>query len=139
MSWLTNHILTWIIFLPTLGAVLCLIAPKARARQIGMVFTFMTLLLGVSLFKDYFPQDVDPDKLQQTIFGSSYGSEDSLRHVERVEWITGDKFKIEYYLGLDGLSFPLVILTGLICFLACWGSPTITTAREGLLRFVPDA
>ena len=37
MSWLTNHILTWIIFLPTLGAVLCLLAPKARSRK-GHVF-----------------------------------------------------------------------------------------------------
>ncbi|MCH8968510.1 MAG: NADH-quinone oxidoreductase subunit M [Planctomycetes bacterium] len=131
MSWLTNHILTWIIFLPTLGAVLCLLAPKARARPIAMVFTFLTLLLAVSLFKDYFPQGVAPDEVQQTIFGSSYGSEDSLRHVERAEWITGDKFKIEYYLGMDGLSFPLVILTGLIGFLACWGSHTIKKAEKG--------
>ncbi len=83
MSWITSHILTCIIFLPTLGAVLCLIAPKARARQIALVFSFMTLLLGVSLFKDYYPQDVGPEGTHQKIFGSSYGSPDSLRRRPR--------------------------------------------------------
>ena len=81
MGLLSDHILSWIIFLPTVGAVLCLLAPKHLCRRIAMVSAFLTLLLGVYLFKDYFPQQVDPDTAQQSIFGSSYGSPDSLRHV----------------------------------------------------------
>lgn len=131
MSFLAEHILTWIIFLPTIGAVLCLAAPRSLSRRLAMVFSFLTLLLGVYLFKDYFPQDGDPDRAPQTVFGSSYGSADSLRHVERADWITGDKFKIEYYLGMDGLSFPLVILTCLISFLSCWASFTVKKAEKG--------
>ena len=130
MGLLSDHILSWIIFLPTVGAVLCLLAPKHLCRRIAMVSAFLTLLLGVYLFKDYFAQQVGPDGAQQSIFGSSYGSPDSLRHVERVEWISGDKFKIEYYLGMDGLSFPLIILTCLISFLSCWASFTIKKAEK---------
>ena len=45
-----------------------------------------------------------------------------MQHVERAAWITGDNFTIEYFLGVDGLSFPLVVLTTLISFLACLAS-----------------
>lgn len=37
-------------------------------------------------------------------------------------WITGENFTIEYFLGIDGLGFPLFILTTLVAFLACLAS-----------------
>ena len=52
-------------------------------------------------------------------FGSNYGT---LHHVFRTDWISGEHFAIEYFVGIDGLSFPLVILTTLIGFLACLAS-----------------
>ena len=107
MSLFTDHILTWIIFLPTIGAVLCLLAPQNLSRRIAMIFTFATLVVGASLFKDYLPASAETEAATQQVFGASYGV---MKHVERAEWITGDKFKIEYYLGIDGLSFPLTIL-----------------------------
>ncbi len=59
MSWFTDHILTCIIFLPTVGAVLCLLAPQAHSRKIAMFFAFATLLLGAYLFKDYYPASAE--------------------------------------------------------------------------------
>ena len=74
MGLLSDHILSLIIFMPTMGALLCLVAPKHLCRRIAMLSAFLTLLLGVYLFKDYFVQQVGPDGAQQSIFGSSYGS-----------------------------------------------------------------
>ena len=128
MSWFTEHILTCIIFLPTLGAVLCLLAPQAQSRKIAMFFAFATLMLGVYLFKDYYPASAETAEARQEVFGTTYGT---MKHVERVEWISGDKFTIEYHLGMDGLSFPLTILTCLIAFLSCWASFTIKKAQKG--------
>ncbi|MBU0717773.1 MAG: NADH-quinone oxidoreductase subunit M, partial [Planctomycetes bacterium] len=53
------------------------------------------------------------------IFGATYGK---LHHVVRADWITGNNFTIEYFLGIDGLGFPLLILTTLVGFLACLAS-----------------
>jgi len=39
-----------------------------------------------------------------------------------VPWITGASFDIEFFLGIDGLGFPLLVLTTLIGFLACLAS-----------------
>ncbi len=122
-------ILTWIIFVPALGAALCLVLPGRWSRRVAMLTTALTLVLGASLFTDYFGDDAG-GPAAQTVFGSSYGSADSLRHSFRTPWISGDKFTIEYYVGMDGLSFPLVILTCLISFLSCWASFTIKKAQR---------
>jgi NADH-quinone oxidoreductase subunit M len=125
-----EHLLTWLIFLPSIGAVACVVLPTALARKTAMVFSFLTLLLGLSLFRDYLPASADTPQARQQVFGASYGSPDSLKHVERADWITGERFKIEYYLGIDGLSFPLIVLTVLISFLSCWASFTIKKAEK---------
>ncbi|MCG3136843.1 MAG: NADH-quinone oxidoreductase subunit M [Phycisphaerae bacterium] len=123
--------LSWLIFTPTIGAVLCLILPGQLSRRIAMLSTIAALLLGVLLFRDYLPGGSPDPTVQRQVFGSSYGSAEALKHVERVTWISGTNFKIEYYLGVDGLSFPLVVLTVLISFLACWASFTIKKAHKG--------
>lgn len=110
-----NVSLSWIVFLPAIGAVLCLLAPKAQARAIAVVTTLATFALSLLLFATFFGGGSDPT----AIFGSRYGT---LHHVERVPWITGPNFAIEYFLGIDGLGFPLVVLTTLVSFLACLAS-----------------
>ena len=111
------NILTAIVFLPAIGALLCLFAPKRQARSVAVVATLLTLLLSLTLFGTFFGGGEDGDTLR--IFGSRYGT---LHHVERAAWIVGDNFTIEYFLGIDGLGFPLLILTTLISFLACLAS-----------------
>ena len=57
--------------------------------------------------------------------------------VVRRPWIP--YFNIQYYLGLDGISLSLVVLTGLVSVLACLASWNIDEAGQGLLRPLPAA
>ena len=104
------NILTAIIFLPTLGALLCLVVPRDQVRKIAVGFTAVTFLVSLWLFTTFLGGGADPD----AVFGTQYGT---LHHVSRANWITGESFAIEYFVGVDGLSFPLVILTTLVSFL----------------------
>ena len=113
-----NNILSWIVFVPAIGAVLCLFAPKRQARTIALLATLATLLLSLTLFSTFVGGSDAAGA--QSVFGSSYGK---LHHVERATWIElPGKLKIEYFLGIDGLGFPLFILTTLVSFLACLAS-----------------
>src|SRR3990172_4259799 len=113
-----NNILSWIVFIPAIGAVLCLLAPKRQARTIALLATLATLLLSLTLFSTFLGgRDAAG---AQCAVGSSCGK---LHHVGRATWIElPGKLKIEYFLGIDGLAFPLFILTTLVSFLACWAS-----------------
>ncbi|UCE60976.1 MAG: NADH-quinone oxidoreductase subunit M [Phycisphaerales bacterium] len=110
------NILTLIVFLPTLGALLCLFVPKSQVRAVALAASFLTFIVSLSLFGTFFGggPEGDPD-----VFGADYGT---LHHITRTPWIVGNSFTIEYYLGIDGLGFPLLILTTLIGFLSCWAS-----------------
>jgi NADH-quinone oxidoreductase subunit M len=113
-----NNILSWTVFVPAIGAVLCLFAPKRQARTIALLATLATLLLSLTLFSTFVGGSDAAGA--QSVFGSSYGK---LHHVERATWIElPGKLKIEYFLGIDGLGFPLFILTTLVSFLACLAS-----------------
>jgi len=111
--------LTWLIFLPLIGAGLVLIAPARQARVVAWVVTFAVFLLSCSLFGPFLSGDA---------FNGAYGT---LQFEHKVSWIhvggtiqpDGTRvggFEINWHVGLDGLSFPLVILTTLITWLACW-------------------
>jgi NADH-quinone oxidoreductase subunit M len=104
--------LSLIVFLPVIGALICLFVPRQQVRSVAWAATLLTFLASLALF---------PTFLQggEETFGTQYGK---LQFVERATWIQGENFAIEYFLGVDGLGFPLVILTTLISFLACWAS-----------------
>ena len=105
-----SHILSWLIFLPTLGALGCLLAPKSMIKPIAGIASGLTLLLSLLLFPSFMGDGALFDR---------YGE---MHHVERLTWIVGQSFTIEYFLGVDGISFPLLILTTLVSFLACLAS-----------------
>lgn len=110
------NILTLIVFLPTVGALLCMFVPRAHVRTIGVAAAALTFIISLSLFGTFFGGSGDG---AANFFGTTYGT---LSEVERVDWITSDNFTIEYYLGVDGLSFPLLVLTTLVALLACLAS-----------------
>lgn len=123
------NVLSWTVFIPTIGAILCLFVPKRQVRTVAVVATLVTLLVSLTLFGMYFGHS-EAGSEEDPVFGSKYGK---LHHVERAEWITIDgqdpdtgqsveRFAIEYFLGIDGLGFPLVVLTTIVSFLACVGS-----------------
>ncbi len=116
-----GNLLNWIIFLPTIAAVLCLLVPSNKAAKwISVLATGATLILSLGLFQHFAWWDKDVGN----IFGAGYGQK--LFEVTRLTWINLGEGKgasaIEYFVGVDGLSFPLVILTTLVSFLACLAS-----------------
>jgi NADH-quinone oxidoreductase subunit M len=114
-----GNLLTYLIFLPVAGAVLCLLMPSNRAvKVVAVATTGLVLLLSLTLFGHF----LQPDAL--SVFGDAYGQR--LFEVVQFPWIQlgsgPDDPAIEYFVGVDGLSFPLVILTTLVSFLACMAS-----------------
>jgi NADH-quinone oxidoreductase subunit M len=92
--------LTWIIFLPVVGAILIAFVPGLSQRAIrwmAAIFTFFPLALSIYLF---------------TIFDRSL---EVIQFEEKFSWIPA--INAHYHLGVDGLSLPLVILTTLLGFL----------------------
>lgn len=112
-----NHLLDWIIFIPLIGMAAVLLAPKSMARGITLLTTFVVMLMSMGLFGPFLRGE----------YGGEYGN---LQFEHKVSWIRvgGEMvdgiakggFNIDYHVGLDGLSFPLIILTTLITFLAAW-------------------
>ncbi len=94
-------ILTIITFLPLLGALIILCLPKEKEgliRWFSAAVTFATMVLGFWVF-----------------FSFERGSAE-LQFVEKCSWIPA--FNIKYFLGLDGLSVAMLVLTPLLSFLA---------------------
>jgi NADH-quinone oxidoreductase subunit M len=93
-------VLTWIIFLPLLGVVGCALLPKDRqqmAKWIALAVTGVDLVLAAMMLVSFDPAG-------------------GMQFVERFEWVP--QAGIQYYLGVDGISMPLVALSALLTFLA---------------------
>ena len=95
-------LLSLIVFLPAAGAVACVCAPARSARWVGTGTAAVTFALTVgALLPAYFAAAPD-----------AHG----MRLVTDADWVGA--FNIRYALGVDGISLPLVILTGLIFLLS---------------------
>ncbi|MCX6010679.1 MAG: NADH-quinone oxidoreductase subunit M [Chloroflexi bacterium] len=95
--------LTWIIFLPALGALLIAFFPRLSPRGVrwlAAVFTFIPLALSIYLF---------------TIFDRSAEMAGVMQFEESLSWIPA--IGANYHLGVDGLSLPLMILMAFLGFL----------------------
>ncbi len=89
------------VLLPAVGALIIATLPRARtgdARWIALFFSTITFVLGIVIFA----------RLDRAAEGYQL--------VDRFDWIrAGDTgFAVQYVLGVDGLSAPLVLLTGLL-------------------------
>jgi len=107
-------ILTSIIFLPIAGAIVILLTPSAKKnliRWMATAFTFAQVILAVFIFRDF-------DR-----------STPAMQFVEQAKWIPS--FNIEYFLGIDGLSVSMIILTPLLCFVGAIASWNIEKGVKG--------
>lgn len=92
MNWLTDHILTFLIFCPLLFSGLILGIPNLNAsRWISMIGALVTFVGSLYLWIQF------------------DGSSASLQFTEQYKWIPD--FGISYFVGIDGLSLLLVMLT----------------------------
>ena len=137
----TFWLLTAIIFLPTLGAVgVALIKKEAveTMRSAALAITFVTFLLSIYLTWGVFdPRDPGIQPRSATLAAKAGGftsAEIAGQYADRgvsVDWVKG--WHIEYRLGYDGISVPLVLLTGLISFLGMVASWSIEKEVKGYL------
>ena len=106
MDWYMSHILTIVTFLPLLGALLLLLVNKERKRTIMLGATWIAgidFLLSLPLS---FKFDTGQAGFQFT---------------ERASWIPS--IGVQYFLGIDGISLLLLLLTtflGFISILSSW-------------------
>ncbi len=107
-------ILTPIVFIPLLGALIILLIPKQNERAIKIVALIATAACVLLAFN---------------LYNSFDRSTTEMQFVERHSWI--ESFNIEYFLGIDGLSVTMVLLTALLSFLCIPASWTIDRGIKG--------
>jgi NADH-quinone oxidoreductase subunit M len=96
-----DALLNLIIWFPVAGAVLIALVGRGQAasRTIALLFSLLTLAASVVLFMQYSAMHIG---------GFVYGA--------NVRWIPA--INSSYFLGVDGISMPLVVLNALLSFLA---------------------
>ncbi len=128
MDWLSSHLLSVLIFLPAIGALLVVVAPtRNAARWTAVTFAAITFCLSLSLigvFKWHGSPQTALYAYQST--SNTFGV---VQLVERADWIP--TFNIQYLVGVDGLSLPMVILTTFIFLLAAIASWKIEKMAKG--------
>jgi len=121
-------ILTWITFLPVVGMVLVLLLPKESKdaiRWTALAATVLQVVLAVVLYA----------RFDRSLAGIN--TEAGMQFVEKATWIDIQsvawfgRVHIEYFLGIDGLSVVMVLLTALVSFIATISSWTITKSLKG--------
>lgn len=98
-------ILSVVIWLPVLGGLLLLISGDRAARPIALLTSVATFILSIPLFSSF----------DKTTAGMQF--------VEKMPWIS--QFNVNYHLGVDGISMPLILLTSfttVLVVLAGWES-----------------
>ena len=143
-------LLTLLWFLPLLGAGIVLFMPNRAGSLIkwfSLGITVATLVLSIVAYRWYVESNSPAsaplqERAQNNILGKYEGAE--LTRVDeavagrpsgkqdlmvRKSWIPF--FNIQYYLGLDGISLSLVMLTGLVSVLSCGASWSIEKNVKG--------
>lgn len=98
MEWLDDWSLTLATFLPAVGAAIVMLIPKAEEQLIKAVALLTTLVvaaIGVYLMVEF-----------------NYDDAGTLQFVIDKPWI--DVINSRYIIGIDGISFPLILLTMLV-------------------------
>ncbi|RKZ13165.1 NADH-quinone oxidoreductase subunit M [bacterium] len=109
-----EHILSWMTFFPVIGAAVILFIPAQRKeiiKTVAAAAAAVPLILAVQLFIQFDRETT------------------GFQFVEHYTWIKS--FNIEYFMGVDGLSVPMMLLTALLSFLCIVASWKIDKAVKG--------
>jgi NADH-quinone oxidoreductase subunit M len=136
-----------VIFAPLAFALVLLFFPRGSEEYMrwwSLLGTAVTLVISLYVFIDYskmleITQDATGRPDGRTTLLARHDAaaakaaigdpRDSLDYVARYPWIS--RFNIDYYLGVDGISMPLILLTTLLCFLAMIASWNIDKHVRG--------
>lgn len=109
-----SSILSWMVFFPLVGMVLIALLP---GRFRGLIRPLAALATGVPLV------------LAGVLFFRFDRSTAGLQFVQKMPWI--DLFNVEYFVGVDGISITMVLLTALLSFLCIFASWGINRGEKG--------
>src|SRR5512142_1509874 len=115
-----QNVLSWATFSPVAGAVLIAVLAAVRygtgmskrtldqaSRTIALVASAVSFLAAIAAWAWY-----DPNAAGMAVAGKATG----VQLVQKAVWIK--VFNVEYFVGVDGLSISMVLLSGLISFVA---------------------
>ncbi len=123
-------ILSLITFLPVLGMIIILFIPKNQSviiKSLTIVITGIQVVLALFILGNY------------NYAAGGINDAATFQFIEKFRWIEIPGFawigtiKIDYFLGLDGLSVPMVLLTAIISFIAAISSWTIDKSTKGYM------
>ncbi len=103
------NLLSWIIFLPVIGLIVIALLPRPSQKTvkwIALAAAMASFILSIAVF---------------IMFDRSASAIGQMQFVEKISWIPA--INSFYYLGVDGLSLPLVILMtflGVVSVLVSW-------------------
>ncbi|MBI4412444.1 MAG: NADH-quinone oxidoreductase subunit M [Deltaproteobacteria bacterium] len=118
MEFINNHILSIIAFFPAVAAVGLLFVPgeqKKLLHRLGFVIAAIEFLFSLHLYFHF--QD---------------GSLSSFQYIENLPWIS--VWNVRYFMGIDGVSLLLILLTTVLTPLALLGS--FNSVSERVKEFV---
>lgn len=116
-----QHLLTYLIFLPIAAALLAIFIPAENKK------TFRIITVGASVLQL---------SVLVLIAGQTNPEFSSFQLIEKISWFSIDLgswgiIQAEYFLGLDGMSFSMVVLTVLVMLIATISSWTIEKNVKG--------
>lgn len=120
-------LLSILIFLPLVATLLILALPssaKATYKYIALGFTVLQFGLSLYLYGNF---DATLGGIQQL---------DAYQFVEQLSWIRMDlgaigKLEIDYLIGVDGISLPLIVLSTLVMLMGVGASWNIDKSPKG--------
>ena len=121
-------ILSLITFLPILGMLILLFLPSKAVKMIkisSLIITILQVVLASLLYINF------------NYSAEGINNIDSFQFVEKFQWIKINgaswigSIKIDYFLGIDGLSMPMILLTSIVCLVAVISSWNITKSIKG--------
>ena len=133
LQFLGIGVLTWITFLPILGMIAVLAVPKGNdgaMKWISAAATLAQLVLAVMIYFNF----------DKTLTGIN--SIEGMQFVQKATWIDVPgvswfgRIHVEYFMGVDGLSVTMVLLTSLISFVAVFASWNIEKSMKGYMAML---
>ncbi len=102
--------LSLLVFLPALGALVISLLPRLTDdsyKLISLAITIVVFLLTLGFFREGAPIAFEPGVAE-------------MQNMFNLDWIPS--FGIQYFMAIDGISFPLVVLTAFLSVLAMGAS-----------------
>jgi NADH-quinone oxidoreductase subunit M len=123
LSFISEHILSILTFLPMLGVIAIFVAHVLGYKEDKNLRTLTVVLMGINLALAtwlYLKFDTSFTRLD---------GNDGYQFIEHGVWIRS--LNVEYFVGVDGVSISMVFLTALISFVGALASYSVTEQLKG--------